>query len=195
MEVSILSHAAMDVTEIRLALADAGNGGLDASYVAATATIATAAIAALVAIFIHFLGQRKTVRDRKRETCAQALTHALAWMELPYRIRRRVDDNPQTLSALADRAHDLQESLLFHLSWLEVEMPQTYTPYRDLVSAVRSASEAAIVAAWEAAPVSSPAQMNIGDLGINRSEVDQRVSELVQQVRRELSLRRLLFGF
>ena len=56
-------------------------------------------------------------------------------------------------------------------------MPKTYMGYRDLVSAMRNASEAAMIAAWQAVPVSTAAEMNIGDLGINRSDVEQRVAE------------------
>ena len=100
-----------------------GNGGgLDASYIAASATVGAAAIAALVAVTVYLVGQRAVRFDRKRELSGKAIAEALAWLELPYRIRRRVDDAPDTLLGLVDRMHDLQESLLFYRGWLQVEL-------------------------------------------------------------------------
>ena len=192
---STLNLAPMDVIKLGLILAEPPGDGLDSSYIAAGATIAAAAIAAAVALFLHFLGQRKAVRDRKREICARAVADALDWLELPYRIRRRVDDEPATLKELADRTHDLQEALDFHLSWLRVDLPKAYEKYDGLVSAVKSASASAMAAAWEASPVADPAQMIIGDLGIDKSNVDSRISDLVHEIRHELGWRKLLLGF
>lgn len=169
----------------------ADGGGIDASYVAAAATVAAAAIAAFGAVLIHFLGQRKAVRDRKRDIAARGMADALAWLELPFRVRRRVNDEPATVAALADRMHSLQESLLFHLSWLRVELPGAYEAFQALVASAKDCAASPLSAAWDTPPASTPSAMNIGDLGIDRSAVNPQIEHFAATVRRELALWRL----
>ena len=86
-------------------------------------SVVAAAIAALVAVLVYFLGQRQASVERKWRGSAEAIADALSWLELPYRIRR-TSDTPETLGALAERVHHLQERLLFHENWLRIEVPQ-----------------------------------------------------------------------
>lgn len=161
-------------------------GGLDASWIAAAATILAAATAAIVAVWLHRSGQKENRRDRKREMCARAVADALAWMELPYRIRRRVDDDPATIHELADAAHQLQEALFFHDAWLRFEMPEAGTGYGALVSACKSAVGEAIQEAWTSPPASQPGNMIIGNLSIDRSGADRALAVLTETMRRHL---------
>lgn len=160
-----------------------GNGGLDPSYIAASATVAAAAIAALVAVMVYVLGQRAARRDRKRELCGKAIAEVLAWLELPYRIRRRVDDAPDTLRGLVDRMHELQESLLFYRGWLQVELPQAHEEYVSLVAAVKAAASSAIQEAWQSLPSSEAKEMNIGEFQIDRTAVEAHLTRLTAIVR------------
>lgn len=155
---------------------------------------AIAASAAVVVATLAFLGRwRETELTRKRQTCAEAMADAIAWIELPYRVRRRQDDEPLTLDALAERFHTLHERLLFHENWLRVELPTAYQLYVDLVEAARRAAFVAIREAWEADPVSTPVGMNISadDLGIDRTEVSGAAAAFTIEVRNRLSLVRL----
>ena len=161
---------------------DNGNA-LDASYVAAGAAILAAAIAGLAAVFVYERGQRAAANDRKRETCGKAIADALAWMELPYRIRRRLDNDPETLRAMANRIHTTQESLLFYQSWLRVELPEAYDHYAQLVSALKATTRTAMQDAWETEPSAAAADMNIGELTIDRTLVDEALSRLTATIR------------
>jgi hypothetical protein len=176
----LLLHVASLLTQTN----SASDGGVDPSYIAAATTVAVGLIAALSAIGVYVLGQRAASRDRKRELCGKAIAHALAWMELPYRIRRRVDNNPDTLRTLADRIHELQESLLFYSSWLRVELPQAHDEYQSLVNAVKQATRASVRDAWCTNPSAESADMNIEELKVDRAAVDERVSRFTAIVRR-----------
>ncbi len=174
-----------EVTASALAAAEDA-GGLDASYLAPAATILAAAVAALAAMWLHRSGQRETRRDRKWEMCGKAIREALAWMELPYRIRRRADDDAATLRGLVDRAHQLQESLLFYRGWLEVELPEAGNEYASLVAAVKAAAAEPLQAAWTSPPASRPEDMIIGELIADRTAVDQALTRLTALVRSHL---------
>ena len=144
---------------------------------------------ALAAVLIYVLNQRQAALERKRRACAEAISDALSWLELPYRIRRRTDDTHDTIRGLVERIHHIQERLLFHENWLRVEIPQTYPQYRDLVQEVKKAAEPAMQDAWKSSPVNSASAMNIGVLGME--SVDDPVLAFAERVRSKLALWRV----
>jgi hypothetical protein len=142
-------------------------------------------LAALVAAGLGFIfAQRQKQLEMKREACAKALSDALAWLELPYRIRRRSSDDPNTRTVIVDRIHSLQEALIFHDSWLLLTVPSAVNPYRRLVSKVKAVCLEPMRSAWNAPAINSGAQMNIGSLGIQ--PVVDEVTAFVDAVRTEL---------
>jgi len=167
-----------------LARRDPSGNGVDASYIAASATIAAALLAAFGAALLFLLGQRAVDRSRKRELCGKAIAEALAWLELPYRIRRRLDDNAETLRAMTDRIHQLQESLLFYSSWLRVELPEAHDDYTSLLGAIKSGTRASIQEAWRMPPLADASGMNIGEIAIDRARIDESLSEFTATVRK-----------
>lgn len=166
--------------------ADAGGDGLDPSYLAGAAAILAAAITAVVAILVYTSGQREARRDRKRELCGKAIADALAWMELPHRIRRRVDDDGQTLHQLTGGIHDLQQSLLFYTSWLRVELPEAHEAYEAFVVAIKTATSQHLQDAWQSPPAKTAAGMNVGPLPTDHSEVDDRLAHLTAVITKHL---------
>jgi hypothetical protein len=150
------------------------------------ASIAAAAIAAAVAIVVFALRAAAAAQDRKREMCARALADALAWLELPYRIRRRKDDSPETLALLAGHAHSLQEKLLFHSAWLCIELPSTAPLYHTLLQSVRAIAQEPLKEAWCSPAIAHPEQMNLGSL-VPPPPADQ-ITAFCQAVRRDLTL-------
>ena len=71
--------------------------------------------------------------NRRRDRYAEAIQTLVAWTEYPYRVRRRTDDTPATLTALANHGHDLQERFALHEAWIATEHPalaQTYAATR-----------------------------------------------------------------
>ncbi len=149
-------------------------------------TIIAAIIAALVAVMLLVLRQGAESRARKRLDCAKALADALAWLELPYRVRRKVDDKSLSqMASLADRAHELQEAHLLHESWLRIEVPEVYEIYISLLHAVREAAREPLRVAWEHPAIKDGKDMNIG--GLDVPQVDSEVEAYTNAVQDALS--------
>lgn len=153
-----------------------------------TQLIALGAVAAGAAL-TYFFAIRQRRMDEKKATCARAVTNAVAWLELPYRIRRRVNDNSDTLHAIADHMHELQERLLFDQNWMLIELSQATDAYAALVDAVKRGAEQPIRDAWLAPPIQNPKEMNVGSLGIPSVELE--LNKFAHEVRRRLTWWRL----
>ena len=156
-------------------------------------SVIAALIAVAGAVLAYLLGQRQKALERKRTACAQAISDALQWLELPYRIRRRPDDIAETLSSLAERINNLREQLQFHEKWLRIEIPNSAKRYQSLVKVVMATAGPAIEDAWKTCPVKSAGEMNIGPLDINRDQVDEAVENFSLEVVKELSWWRVRF--
>ncbi len=142
-------------------------------------------VAALGAVVVYFFALRRKRLDEKKQTCAKALAQALAWLELPYRIRRRMSNEPEVLRGIVDRTHQLQEDLLFYQAWMRIELPAANEAYRALVAAAKGAVLEPARLAWRTEPVSAAEGMNIGDLKIGSIETE--VDEFARVVRKDLS--------
>jgi hypothetical protein len=67
------------------------------------------------------LGNARATANIRRDRYGQAVRGLVAWGEYPYRIRRRTDDEPATLAALAERGHAIQEQLAESRGWVAAE--------------------------------------------------------------------------
>lgn len=152
-------------------------------------TLVSIVVAAIAALVAYFLAVRRHELEEQRKECAKAIADAMAWLELPYRIRRRADDLPTTRTALVERMHALQEALYFHENWLRIEMPRSQALYTDLVTKIKDGARQQIQQAWEEHPADAANLMNLGDLGVGR--VDEEVEAFAAAVRQDLSWWRL----
>lgn len=130
--------------------------------------VAIASLPVAGAIVVAFVPRWAEVRERRRTRYAEAVQALVAWAEVPYRVARRLDDDPETLADLVTLGHDLQQELAFHQAWVSTESKAVGQLYGDVANAMRSAVGPAIQAAWTKPPVSRPEDMNMGDLGIDR---------------------------
>jgi hypothetical protein len=103
--------------------------------------------------------------DRRRDRYAQAVQTLVAWIEFPYRVRRRTDDTLGTLKALADLGHDLQERLAGHQAWIATEHRRLATAYATTRATITKHVRPAIQEAWETPPAATPAAMNLHGRG------------------------------
>lgn len=104
-------------------------------------------------------------RSQRRDRYSQVLGTLVAWIEYPYRVRRRTSDDPATLTALADRGHDLQEQLARDQSWVIAESKHVATAYAAARSVISCEVGAAIKDAWEHPHVTTSADMNLNGWG------------------------------
>jgi len=89
----------------------------------------------------------------------------VAWLEYPYRIRRRTSDTAEELARLAGMGHDLQEQLRCHQTWIETESPRVAATYREALVTLGTLVGPACVEAWRTPPVSTAEGMVLGSWG------------------------------
>ena len=134
-------------------------------------TLAAVTLPAAGAIIIAFIPRWSDANERRRTRYAKAVEGLVAWAEYPYRVARRTDDNPETLKELAALGHSLQESLAFDGAWISAENAQMGKLYHGVLSFVKAQVGTATTNAWQRPPVTSPSDMNVGDLNINQIQI------------------------
>jgi hypothetical protein len=162
-------------------------GALTATFYAIAIPVAIAVFSAIGTLIIGRLGD---AASRRRDRYAQAVGTLVAWLEFPYRIRRRVDDEPATLSSLAVRGNDLQEQLASDEVWIVTESQQVAVVYREVRSAIGKAVNVAAKEAWNLPPAAKPSDMVLGPWGPNQS-CKEHLERLQQSVQWRFGWRRL----
>lgn len=151
----------------------------------------TAVITALVTMVVTRANAAASLR---RDRYAQAVQSLVAWVEFPYRVRRRTDDSPETLSTLASLAHDLQERLACHQAWIGTEHPALARTYERTLAAINEVVGPAVTEAWGTPPVISAAGMNLGPWG-PAAATRRPIAELQRAVEGRFGGRRLRAAF
>ena len=147
------------------------------------------AVAVLTALRVSGDAAKDRRAQRQHEQArqyAEALSTAIAWGEIPYRVARRTSDDPATLQVHVLHIHELQERITFHSQWLRVESPEIADAYDDLVRAIKRLTLPNAQDAWNRAPLTSGREMNIGAL--YACDVSTECNAFVTAVRRELNL-------
>jgi ABC-2 type transport system ATP-binding protein len=130
-----------------------------------TSIVVPIVIAAITATTTLLLTRASAAADRRRDHYAAAVATLVAWIEFPYRVRRRTDDKPETLAALASLGHDLQEQLACQQAWIATESTEVANGYKTARDTIRPHVAAALQEAWTSSPVIKPEEMNLGDWG------------------------------
>lgn len=121
-----------------------------------------------------------TADGRRRDHYAAAVATLVAWTEFPYRVRRRVDDKPETMAALAAIGHDLQERLARHQAWISTDSTPAAAAFRKAKADLASPVGDAIKQAWDSPPVTTAVGMNLGEWGPGAAS-SQVIEELQRQ--------------
>ena len=145
-------------------------------------------------IIVAVVPRWSEVRERRRASYADAVQGLVAWAEYPYRIARRVDDEPETLKELAIHGRILQERLAFYGAWVSAESIRMGQLYCTVLALLKAVVGQGIQEAWKRPPVSSPSSMNIGSLGIDQVQVKSLTESISKASRTRFGWRRLL-GF
>jgi hypothetical protein len=148
------------------------------------------AVAALTAAATLLLTRASDAANRRRDHYADAVATLVAWIEFPYRIRRRTDDLPETLAALAARGHDLQEKLACHQAWIGTESSYVANAYKTARTALGPRVGASAQEAWNSPPISSASEMNLGAWGPAK-DCSVTVDAVMQAVSTRFGWRRL----
>ena len=122
-------------------------------------------VAAFTAIVTLLVTRVSDAVNRRRDRYANAVATLVAWIELPYRVRRRTDDSPETLTALANHGHDLQEQLACHEAWIATENSDVAANYAEARRTIGAVVGDALREAWSSPAITTPAEMNLGEWG------------------------------
>lgn len=156
--------------------------------------VVSAATAVITAVVTMFVARANAAANLRRDRYAQAVQALVAWVELPYRVRRRTDDSPETLSALASLGHDLQERLACHQAWIGTEHPALARTYEQTLSIINRAVAPAVNDAWNSPPVTSAPGMILGSWGPAQA-AKEPLAELQQAVEDRFGVGRLRAAF
>lgn len=150
-------------------------------------------VAALTAAATMIVTRSGEAANRRRDRYAEAVQTLVAWIEFPYRVKRRTDDAAATLTTLAGLGHDLQERLACHQAWIATEHPQLAETYAQTLATITAAVGPAITDAWNTAPTEKAADMNLGAWG-PAGACQQAVTDLQHQIENRFGVRRLKAG-
>lgn len=112
-----------------------------------------------------YFARRKSLeeeRNRVRDRCASAQQAVFNYKELPYAIRRRnADSLAEKRVGLSEIFRLIQSDLAYYEAWTIGESQALGDTFDKLLKQLRRQAGGACRAAWQAAPISSDAEMNI----------------------------------
>ena len=151
--------------------------------------VAVPSAAVLGAIVTMILTRVNEATNRRRDRYAEAVQTLVAWTEYPYRVRRRTADSPATLTALTNHGHDLQERLALHQAWIATEHPALADTYAESRATITRLVGFLISEAWDHAPVTRAAGMNLGGWGPS-DECHEAIANVQREVQNRFGIRR-----
>ena len=146
--------------------------------------------AVLGAIVSRAFARMSEAADRRRNRYAEAVQTLVAWTEYPYRVRRRADDDPATLTALANHGHDRQERLALHQAWIATEHPALANTYAEARATLNRLVSPLISDAWDHAPATRAAGMNLGGWG-QSDECHEAIANVQTAIQNRFGARRI----
>jgi hypothetical protein len=147
--------------------------------------IAVALIGAAATLGAHAFVRLRESRDRRRTEYGNAFAAALGWAELPYRVARRLSNDPDACRPLIDALHDAQREILFHRGWLNTVSSEIAEAYDALVTAIKEQTAPHLQASWQREPTTPSAAAELGAVYAIDVSVEQQA--FIDAVRRDLS--------
>jgi hypothetical protein len=121
--------------------------------------------AVLASIVTAGLTHARANANERRDRYTQAIRALAAWGEYPYRIRRRVNDDPATLTTLANQGHDIQESMAEARAWIAAESAVASQVFDRCIAELSRTVGPACQQAWKSPSVLDASAMNLNDFG------------------------------
>ncbi len=141
----------------------AGGSGSSSVWLAvAVAVLGSSVVAGLITTV---LGNLRASASARRDGYANAARSLIARAEYPYRVRRRVSDDPETLAGLVGRGHDLQEQLAACRTWVNSESRTIGAIFERALAAIDATVTSNTTDAWNQAPITAAAGMNLEGWG------------------------------
>lgn len=156
---------------------------MDSVWTVILAVLSSGVLSALITAKWNEQAERRRLR---RDRYVQVVSTLVAKAELPYRVRRRTDDSPETLAALASRIHDLQEQLVVDETWVAADCRKTLAA----LHAVRGILDPWFIeqcqAAWRADVITAGPSMNL-DPPLLPADMGAQLEDLQEAITRRTS--------
>ena len=133
------------------------------SVMAPVWAVFAALIPAAGALIGQWFVRLKEARDRRRDEYSRAFAAAMLWLEFPYRIARRLSNDPAEVNPIVLAMHEAQQQIEFHSNWLGSVSDEIANAYGRLVRAVKQETRMHIEEAGGANPRPSQRGMILGD--------------------------------
>lgn len=161
----------------------AGFGWSDGATI--IAAVAAAVIAALIAVIGYSVQRKITRRSERADLYGNAIGAVEAYLEGPYRIRRKINDSSNWF-ALSSGLSDAKTAMSHHRALLEMHAPDDVTSaYKEFVFAAIGEAGPQMTAAWNANPMTSHRDVPLGT-GYDRSVSDAKRADLVAVMAEDL---------
>ncbi|GAB2752978.1 hypothetical protein [Nocardioides pakistanensis] len=142
--------------------AGGGGGSRDVWLTVAIALLGSSLVAGLITTLLSNLRASATSR---RDGYANAVRSLIARVEYPYRVRRRISDDPEVLTELVGRGHDLQEQLAACRTWVNSESRAVGAIFERALAAIDGTVNPSTADAWNQPPITAAAGMNLAGWG------------------------------
>ena len=123
-----------------------------------TVALGSSVFATLASKLLDRSGSRT---ETVRAGYADAVKALNAWGQFPLRIRRRVDDTPQTLIRLEALGAQIQENMAYSSGWVSAESAEIGQVFNRLVELLRAEVTVHARQAWASPPAAVPSAMNL----------------------------------
>jgi hypothetical protein len=144
------------------AAASSDGNPMNVWFIIALALLGSSVMAGLIT---SVLGNLHAVATARREGYANAVRSLIARGEYPYRVRRRVSDDPDVFAALVSRGHDLQEQLAACRTWVTSEHRALGDLFDKALADIDATVKQATADAWNQAPITTAGGMNLNGWG------------------------------
>lgn len=140
----------------------ASHGFLDGFTWAQGATIVAAVLAAVIAVIGYTIQRKISRRAERADLYGNAIASVEAYLEAPYRIRRKIDD-PGDWFTISSSISDAKTAMSHQQALLEMHAPQAVaTAYKDFASAAIAEAGPQMTDAWSKPVVTAPTQIPLG---------------------------------
>lgn len=148
-------------------------------------TLLAAAIAAVVATVGYIVQRKATRRSEAADLYANAIGAVEAYLEGPYRIRRKTKD-AANWSAISSALSDCKTAVSHYQALLQLHAPKAVADaYDEFVDAALREAGPKMTEAWSMPPLKRPRDVPLG-AGYSRTESDAKRVELVEAMSTDL---------
>lgn len=166
----------------------ANHGFFDGFTWAQGATIVAAVLAAVIAVIGYTIQRKISRRAERADLYGNAIASVEAYLEAPYRIRRKIDD-PGNWFMISSSISDAKTAMSHQQALLEMHAPgAVVTAYKEFVSAAIAEAGPQMTDAWSEPVVTAPTQIPLGaGNAYGRAESDAKRKALVNAMAIDLA--------